>query len=289
MLLITGATGQLGQLTIEYLLRKGVDPQKIIALVRDESKSNDLKAKGIGIREGNYDDPKSLESAFIGIEKLLLISSSDVANRAKQHKNAVNAATVAGVKHILYTSFFSNNPTETSPISFVGESHKYTVGLIKESQIPYTILENNLYLEMLPIFFGENVLDTGIYLPAGEAKGAFASRADMAEVNANILMENGHEGKIYNISNVENISIAEMAAILSRLTSKTVNYVNPSRSEYESTLGKAGVPAGYISIFAGFSQAISEGEFETDKSDLEKLLKRKPLNAEEYLRQVYSK
>ncbi|MCH7415056.1 SDR family oxidoreductase [Belliella sp. R4-6] len=287
MILITGATGQLGQLTIENLLRKGVNPNEITALVRDKSKAEDLKSKGLKIKEGNYGDYESLKSAFQGVEKLLLISSSDTVNRSKQHENAVSAAIESGVKQLLYTSFFSNNPTDSSPISFVSESHLHTVKLIKESGTPYTILENNLYLEMLPIFFGEKVLENGIYLPAGEGKGAFASRADMAEAIGNVLIEAGHEGKSYNFSNVENVSISDIADILSKITNKTVAYINPSKSEYESTLENAGVPSEYIGMFAGFSEAISNGEFETNKSDLEKLLKRKPLSAEVYLKKVY--
>src|SRR5690606_12729824 len=124
-----------------------------------------LKAKGINLKIGDYDNYLSLVEAFKGVDKLLLVSSSDVANRTQQHENAVNAAKEVGVKHILYTSSERKNETETSPIYFLGKSHLETERLIKESGLTYTIFRNNLYLEALPMFFGEQVLETGIFLP----------------------------------------------------------------------------------------------------------------------------
>jgi NAD(P)H dehydrogenase (quinone) len=176
-------------------------------LVRDEEKTADLKSKGIAIRLGDYDNYDQLLAAFQGVDKLVLVSGSDVMNRGKQHENAVNAAKAAGVKHILYTSFERKNETASSPISFVANSHIDTENWIKNSGLNYTILRNNLYLDMLPWFFGENVLETGIFLPAGETKSAFALRDDMAEATANILMTAGHENKEYTFSNTENVSM----------------------------------------------------------------------------------
>lgn len=104
MILITGATGNYGKATIDFLLKKGIQANSISALVRNEAKAEDLKAKGINLRIGDYDNYASLVKAFKGVDKLLLVSGSDVADRTKQHENAVNAAKEAGVRHIFYTS-----------------------------------------------------------------------------------------------------------------------------------------------------------------------------------------
>ena len=162
MILITGATEHFGKATIDHLLKKGIPAHTIAALVRDEAKATELKAKGIQIRLGDYNNYASLQSAFAGIEKLLLVSSSDLQDRLKQQENAVKAAREARVKHIIYTSFARKNETDSSPIASVGKAHLETERLIKASGIPYTLLLNSLYTDMLPIFFGEQVLQTGI-------------------------------------------------------------------------------------------------------------------------------
>jgi NAD(P)H dehydrogenase (quinone) len=287
MILITGATGHFGKATIDFLLKKGISANKISALVRDEAKAENLKVKGIHISLGDYDDYPSLVSAFKGVDKLLLVSGNDIPNRLKQQENAVKAAREAGVKHIVYTSFVRKNETETSPIAFVGKSHIETDKLIKASGIPYTIMLNGLYADMLPMFFGEKVLETGIFLPAGDGKAAFTARNDMAEAAANILSSTGHENKEYRITNSTNYSLHETATILSELTGKQVSYAKPSAPLYSETLTKAGVPAEYIGMFAGFSEAINQGEFESSSTDLEKLLGRKPTSLKEYLKTVY--
>jgi NAD(P)H dehydrogenase (quinone) len=287
MILVTGATGNYGKSTIDFLLKKGFSSTNIVALVRDEEKAADLKSKGVEVRIGDYDNYKQLTAAFAGVEKLVLISGSDIANRAKQHENVVNAAKEAGVKHIVYTSFERKNETETSPISFVAASHIATENWIKSSEMAYTILRNNLYMDILPWFFGEKVLETGVFLPAGDTKAAFTTREDMAEATANVLISEGHENKVYAFSNTENVSIGEMAVSLGEIVGKEIPYNNPSTEVYVETLTSANVPADYIGMFAGFSAAIKEGEFTVEKTDLETLLGRKPTTTKQFLSIIY--
>jgi NAD(P)H dehydrogenase (quinone) len=288
MILVTGATGNYGKATIDFLLKKGISTNNISALVRDVAKAEDLKTKGINLKIGDYDNYASLIEAFKGVDKLLLVSGSDVVKRGKQQENAVKAAKEAGVKHILYTSFERKNDTETSPIAFLAKTHIDTENQIKASGMTYTILKNNLYLDALPMFFGEQVLATGIFLPAGDTKSAFASRIDMAEATANILTSQGHENKEYSLSNTENISIQEMAQDLSEIVGKQINYVSLPYDVYVETLTEAGVPAEYVGMFAGFAEAIKQGEFSTQKTDLENILGRKPMTAKAFLKEVYS-
>ena len=288
MILITGATGNYGKATIDFLLKKDVSSTNIVALARDEEKAADLKSKGIEVRIGDYDNYVQLVTAFKGINKLLLISGSDIVNRDRQHQNVVKAAKEAGVKHIVYTSFERKNETETSPIAFVSASHIATENWIKSSGMHYTILRNNLYMDLLPWFFGKKVMETGVFLPAGDTKAAFALRDDMAEATANVLITEGHENKVYNFSNTENVSVGEMAASLSEITGKEVPYTSPSTEVYVETLTNANVPADYVGMFAGFSSAILQGEFTVEKTDLENILGRKPTTAKQFLSMVYA-
>lgn len=288
MILVTGATGNYGKATIDFLLKKGISANSISALVRDVAKAEDLKTKGINLKIGDYDNYAALLEAFKGIDKLLLVSGSDVVNRGKQQENAVKAAKEAGVKHILYTSFERKNDTQTSPISFLAQSHIDTENLIKASGLTYTIFRNNLYLDALPMFFGEQVLETGIFLPAGDTKSAFALRNDMAEAAANVLTSQGHENKEYSLSNTENVSLQEIAQDLSEIVGKQINYISPPQDFYVKTLTGAGVPTEYVEMFASFAEAIKQGEFSTKKTDLENLLGRKPMTAKAFLREVYT-
>ncbi len=289
MIFITGATGHFGKASIDFLLSKGVKANTIGALVRDEAKANHLNSKGIVTRAGDYNNYSSLVAAFAGVEKLLLISGNDVVNRFQQQQNVVNAAKEAGVKHIVYTSFVRKNETGSSPIAFVAQSHIETEQIIKESGISYTILLNALYADVLPMFLGEKVLETGVFLPAGNGKAAFATRENMAEAAAAILATAGHENKEYVLAGDSNYSLHDVAKTLSELTGKQIAYTSPEVTVYTETLAKAGVPHEYAGMFAGFGVAIAQGEFETASTDLATLLQRKPTTLKEYLQSVYIK
>src|SRR5436190_3909290 len=205
-IIVTGATGQFGTAAIDFLLKKGIAPHYITALVRDELKAGQLKEKGIQIKVADYNDNDSLSEAFRGIGKLLFVSTNDVVNRSAQHQNVVNASIREKVKHIVYTSFDRKNETGSSPIAFSNNSHIETEVKIKKSSIPYTIMRNNLYMDYLLLFIGEQFQQNGIFFPAGEAKGSFVTRVDMAEAAANIIIGNGHEFKEYTIANNDAIS-----------------------------------------------------------------------------------
>ncbi len=289
MILITGATGHFGKAAIEFLLAKGTPANSIGALVRDREKATDLISKGVSTRAGDYNDYSSLVTAFTGVDKLLLVSGSDIVNRLQQHANVISAAKEAGVKHLIYTSFVRKNNTETSPIAVLAKSHIETEKLIKASGLSYTILLNSLYTDVLPMFLGEKVLDTGVYLPAGKGKAAFATRLDMAEVAAAVLTGNGHENKEYILAGSSNYSLSDVAVFLTELTGKEIAYTSPAADVYTHTLVSTGVPQEYAGMFAGFGAAIEQGEFETSISQLEVLLNRKPTTLKEYLQSVYTK
>lgn len=287
-ILVTGATGHFGKAAIDALLKKGHPASAIIALVRDENKAAVLKTQGVEIRTGDYENYTSLVNAFTGVDKLLLVSSNDVNNRSAQQANTVKAAREAGVKYILYTSFVRKDESDASPIAFVAQSHIATEKAIRDSGLTYTIFRNNLYLDYVPVFIGEKVLNTGIFWPAGNTPGAFALREEMAEAAANVLLSSGHDNKEYNVSNTASWTFPQVAETISKASGKQISYISPSQTEYKTALTTAGVPELYVNMFAGFAEAIRIGEFDTTtNTDLERLLGRKPTSLEEYLTTVY--
>ncbi len=285
MILVTGATGQLGQIVIEKLSKK-IPTNQIAALVRDANKAEHLIAKGVNVSIGDYHNVESLLAAFQGVEKLLLISSNDFNNRFGQHKNAIDAAVKAGVKHVFYTGVTMNN-INSSPLKPLLEEHYLTEDYLKASGLSYTFLQNSLYAEVIPMFLGENVVETGVFFPAGEGKVAFALREDLGEATANILVGEGHENQTYNLTGSEIISFAEVAAILSELSEKAVTYINPENEVFEGALKQFGLPEPIIQMSVMFAAGIKNNDFNKTYDSLEKFLGRKPTNIKTYLKATY--
>jgi len=287
-ILITGATGNLGRSVVKHLAKK-IDAKNIAVLVRDTAKVEDLKTEGIDVRVGDYNNYESLVAAFNGIDKLFFISGSDFNGRSKQHENVVNAAKETGIDHVVYTSFLRKNETNTSPISFVIADHLDTEVWLKESGMKYTILKHNLYMDMIPLFVGDNILETcTIFQPAGNGKAAFTLREDMAEVAVHILSSDAHENKEYDITSDKSYSYQDIADIITAITGKKIAYSSPSVEEFNKTLTDAGVPQEYIGLFVGFSQAIQQGEIDKTNSVIEQLIGRKATSVEDFLQKVYS-
>jgi NAD(P)H dehydrogenase (quinone) len=288
-ILITGASGQLGREVVSLLLQK-VSPVDVAVFVRDPLKVSEFKALGVEIRQGDYNDYNSLVSAFKEVDKLYFVSGSDVMNRLKQHENVVGAAKEAGVKHIIYTSFQRKIEDSSSPIAMVAEAHIKTEALIKASGLTYTILKHALYADVIPMFAGDKVIETGtIYIPAGDGKVSYINHADLAEGAVAILTSNGHENKTYEFSGTQSYSFTEIAAILSKLSGKTITYISPSIQDFKDTLTKVGVPAGIIGMTTSFSEGIKQGEFDFPDATLSKLIGRKTFDMTDFLRDIYSK
>ncbi|MDP9081987.1 MAG: SDR family oxidoreductase [Bacteroidota bacterium] len=288
-ILVTGATGPLGSAVTESLLKK-TGAAGISILARSADKAAALKARGVNVLIGDYNDYASLLAAFKGIDKLYMVSGNDITNRIEQQDNVVKAAKEAGVKHIVYTSFQRKNESASSPIAFVAAGHLNTERKLKESGLTYTILQHSIYADMIPIFAGHQLLETNtIYQPAGEGKTAYALRTDFAEAGANVLLD--ETGKYNNqsieLTGPEAVSWSEVAADIAAITGHPIVYVSPTEEEFVETLTKAGVPAEYVGLFAGFSKANKEGEFANVTTDLEAILGRKPVTVAEFLSGVY--
>jgi NAD(P)H dehydrogenase (quinone) len=286
MILITGATGGFGQEVLKQLAGK-VAPNQLAALARTPEKLAHFADKDVSVRKGDYNDEASLVEAFKGVDKLMFVSGSEIGNRLQQHTNVVNAATKAGVKHVVYTSFQRKSDNANSPISFVTNDHVETEKLLKASGLQYTILRHALYLEVLPLFLGQGVLETGMFFPAGDGRAAFAARADMAEAAANVLLSDGHINQTYDISAPVTYSFHDVAKALSTIHGSEVPYVSPNIDNFKQVLTEVGVPADAIGMSVGFAGGIAAGEFDCASAKLAELLGRAPITPKEFLAKVY--
>ncbi|HDR2685724.1 TPA: SDR family oxidoreductase [Enterobacter ludwigii] len=269
MIAITGATGQLGQLVIEQLLNT-VPANQIVAIVRNPAKAEALRQQGITVRQGDYADESTMTSALKGVDKLLLISSSEVGQRATQHQNVINAAKAAGVKFIAYTSLLH---ADKSPLGLHVE-HVATEKALAESGIPYALLRNGWYTENY-LASAPPALEHGVFIgAAGEGKIASATRADYAAAAAKVISGDGHAGNVYELAGDHAWTLNELAAELSKQSGKNVTYQNMSEADFAAALKGVGLPAGLAEMLADSDVGASKGGLFDDSHTLSKLIGR---------------
>ena len=269
MIAITGATGQLGQHVINNLL-KTVPASKIVAIVRNPAKADALSQKGITVRQADYTDQAAFTTALSGVEKLLLISSSEVGQRATQHQNVINAAKAAGVKFIAYTSLLH---ADKSPLGLRDE-HIATEKALAESGIPYALLRNGWYTENY-LASAPPALEHGVFIgAAGDGKIAAATREDYAAAAAKVIAEEGHAGNVYELAGDTAWTLSELAAELSKQSGKPVTYQNLSQADFAAALKSVGLPAGLADMLADSDVGASKGGLFDDSRTLSKLIGR---------------
>lgn len=267
---VTGAAGHLGRLTIAALQERGIPAGDIVAIVRDTAKAADLAAAGVQVRAADYADPAALREALTGVDKLFLISGSEVGQRLPQHTNIIEAAQAAGVGSIAYTSILA---ADTSPLALAAE-HEATEKLLAESGLAHTLLRNGWYWENY-----ESAVDTAkatgaLFGAAGTGRLAGAARKDFAEAAAAVLTTDGHNGVTYELGGDEHLTYSDIADVLSRVLGTEVTYKDLSQAEYAAVLEGAGVPAPFAQVLADSDAGIAAGALDTDGHDLRRLIGR---------------
>lgn len=267
MIVITGATGQLGRLVIAALLNK-VPANKIVAAVRDIEKAKDIAALGVVVRYADYNQPNSWDTALQGAEKVLLISSSEIGQRKQQHQTVIDAAKRAGVSLLAYTSILH---ADTSTLSLAQE-HKETEAAIFASGLPYVILRNGWYLENYISGIAAAQSLGAVYGAAEEGRISAASREDYANAAAEVLSSAHHSDKIYELAGDAAFTMAEYAAVISTLSGKAIPYVNLSQESYQNALVGAGLPEPFAAILADADAGIAKGQLFDEGRQLSQLI-----------------
>lgn len=268
MIAVTGATGQLGQLVIKHLLNK-VEPQQIVALVRNIEKAASLTSLGVQVRQANYSKPETLESALDGVAKLLLISSSEVGQRATQHKNVIDAAKKAGVELLAYTSLLH---ADTSPLA-LAEEHVETEAYLKQAEVPHVLLRNGWYTENYLASVAPALANGGFIGCAKDGKISSAAREDYAEAAAAVLTSEAEQnGKVYELSGDEAYTLSELSALISKKSGKAIPYINMEEADFAKALEGAGLPAPFAAVLANSDTGASQGALYDDSKTLSALI-----------------
>jgi NAD(P)H dehydrogenase (quinone) len=269
MIAITGATGQLGRLVIEQLL-KTTPAAQLVALVRTPAKAADLAALGVTVRAADYADAASFDRALAGVDKLLLISSSEVGQRVAQHRNVIDAAKRAGVSTLVYTSLLR---ADTSPLSLASE-HVKTEALVQASGIPYAVLRNGWYTENYTVSVPAAVAHGAFAGSAGSGRIASAARVDYAQAAAVVLTSPIISGTLYELAGDTAYTLTELAAEISKQTGKSIPYADLPEATYRDILLKAGLPEGLAAGLASWDVDASKGALFDDSRQLSRLIGR---------------
>lgn len=290
-LIVTGASGQFGRVAVAELLQR-IPASELILLTRRPESLAEFAARGAQVRRGNFDDPETLKAAFAGGEHMLLISTDAVGGaRLKQHRNAIDAAVAAGVKHIVYTSFIGVGP-DNPAISTI--EHTATEAMIRDCGLAYTFMRDSQYSEAMALFAAPGALASGQWIAsARDGKVGFVSRDDCAACAAAVLAGTGHENRVYDITGPELLSYRDCAALAAEMGGKPVEYVVVSDEGKLAFFDALGVPrkigddlsASPIpwpsEEMVSFECAIREGFFAVISDDVQKLLGRPPVSLRE--------
>jgi NAD(P)H dehydrogenase (quinone) len=262
---VTGASGQLGRKVLDALLER-VDASTIVAVARDPAKLSDYAAKGIEVRQGDYDDPASLERALEGVNRVLLISGNAVGQRERQHGNVIEAAKKAGVEYIAYTSILNAAESKLA----LAPEHKATEQLLEDSGLNYDLLRSGWYSENFVGGLPQQVAAGVIYGASGEGRFSTATRGDIAAGSAAALV-GSKGGNVYEMAGDESWTMEEFAEEVSRRAGKPVRYVNQSEADYAKTLEAAGLPPPVAAMLASTSALAGDGALENNDRQLSQL------------------
>jgi NAD(P)H dehydrogenase (quinone) len=269
---VTGATGQLGSRVARRLAESGV-AQRLV--VRDPARAPELA--GAEVAQAAYGDNAALLNALDGVDTLLLVSASESADRVSLHKATVDAAVAAGVRRIVYTSFVGAAPNATFTFA---RDHWHTEQHIRGTGVEYTFLRDNLYLDFVPGFAGEDGVIRG---PAGDGRAAAVLRDDVAEVAARVVIDAAHSGMTYDLTGPSAFTLAEAAAMLSEAWGRPIRYEAETLDEAYRSRECFGAPAWEVAGWVTSYAAIASGELGEVSSSVEDITGHPPIGLSEYL------
>ncbi|HTJ31913.1 MAG TPA: NAD(P)H-binding protein [Dactylosporangium sp.] len=273
MIIVTGATGQLGRQIVERLLDR-VPAEGIGVSVRDPGRAADLAARGVRVRRGDFADPETLAESFAGAEQVLVVSVDQTGPTAIAcHTAAIDAARAAGAKRILYTSHQGAAPSSAfAPMP----DHAATEHHLAGTGVAYTALRNGFYAGTIAHLLGR-ALETGELIAPADGPVSWTAHADLAEATAAILANPLEtDGPTPPLTASEALDLADVAALLTDLTGRTVRRVVVADEEWTASLTSHGVPAEQASMLLGMFTASRRGEFAATDPTLERLLRRRP-------------
>jgi NAD(P)H dehydrogenase (quinone) len=280
-LLVTGAAGQLGRQVVERLLERNAG--RIIATTRTPEKLADLAQRGVDVRAADYNQPESLQKAFAGAERLLLVSTGDLfpeGLRLRQHRAAVQAAVDAGVKHVLYTSGPAPHPT---PKGTLINDHYWTEQALAASPLEWTILRHHIYTDVL-VGALKGALQHGVLSgSAGDGGNNYVTRADCARADAAALASDFSGRRILDITGPAPVTPAELAEIASELTGRPLRYQSLTRAEHEKMLLGFGLPPFLVDALASFDEAQARGYLAVRSPAVAELTGKAPMSVRDYL------
>ena len=280
---VTGASGHFGHRVVEELLARGVRGIEIVAIARTPGKAADLASRGVQVRPGDYSRSETLHPALAGVDRLLLISGSELGQRVPQHTAVIEAAKDAGAERILYTSILRAD-TSTNPIA--GE-HRGTETALRTSAVPFTLLRNSWYTENYTERLGQYVKQGEIIGATDSGKVSGALRADYAVAAAAALLGDEEGDVIYELGGLA-FSFEDLAATISEVTGETVVYRDLAVSDYTAVLQEAGLDEPTAEFIAALDASIAAGDLETDSEHLAQLLGRPPTSLADAVRAAYA-
>ncbi|MEN3538344.1 NAD(P)H-binding protein [Microbispora sp. ZYX-F-249] len=269
MIIITGATGQLGRGVVERLLAR-VPADRIGVSVRDVSRAEDLARRGVRVRQGDFDDPASLAYAFEGASRVLVVSGPA---DARPHRTAIEAARAAGAGRIVYTSHMGANPA--SPFRPM-PSHAETEQDLRACGVAFTALRNGFYATTA-LHFVRQAVETGTLVAPEDGPVSWTAHADLADAAAVALTEEGRlDGVTPPLTGPESLDLTDVAAIASELTGRRITRVTVPDDEWVAGMVTRGVPEQQARFLLGMFEASRRGEFAEAGPALGDLLGRKP-------------
>lgn len=271
-ILVTGASGALGsQIVLELL--KELPPEQVVALGRNLTKLDRVAQTGVELRVADYFDRPALEQAFLGIDQVFLVSALAFTDRFSQHKNVIDAAKAAGVRHLYYTSIM-RRPDSVATITGVTDCDRETENYLKGSGLQYSILYHPLYTEVLPQFFNPTYLTEGLRLPAGSGKVPFTSRTDLAAAASALLIQKHSNNQEIILNSGQSYDFAELASVVSQITGQAIGYQPVNTEEFIHSLTAVGVPDAVAAFICSWIEAFALGDFDQPDSRLTQLIGR---------------